>query len=97
MQQVELGGNIVLSGFQDMDGGTMIILKKIIGNYARKFSDATQNFEKLIVSLNPQNSEYFVDVQLMHDGSSITSQFSDKNIFFAIDNVMKKIETAVGC
>jgi hypothetical protein len=29
---LQLGGNIELSGFSNLEGGAMIVLKKIIGN-----------------------------------------------------------------
>ncbi|MBD3259811.1 hypothetical protein GF371_04255, partial [Candidatus Woesearchaeota archaeon] len=44
-ETIKLGGNIELSGFRDLDGGTMVILKKIVGNYVRKLSDNSEKFE----------------------------------------------------
>ena len=36
---MQLGGNIELSGFSGVDGASMIVLKKIIGNYGKHFSE----------------------------------------------------------
>ena len=41
---VQLGGNIELSGFRDIDGASMVVLKKIIGNYARRLSELSEKF-----------------------------------------------------
>ena len=42
---LQLGGNIELSGFREIDPASMVIIKKIVGNYARKFSDHFDGFE----------------------------------------------------
>ena len=46
---VELGGNIQLNGFSRLDGASMIILKKIVGNYAKKIAE--KNICEKIISL----------------------------------------------
>ena len=38
-ETIKLGGSIELSGFSNLDGGQMIVLKKIVGNYARKMEE----------------------------------------------------------
>ena len=51
LNSIELGGNIELSGFKDVDGGSMVILKKVVGNYVRKMNDMTSKFEKLSLNM----------------------------------------------
>ena len=46
-ETIKLGGSIELSGFSSLDGGQMIVLKKIVGNYARKMEEQCKNFEAL--------------------------------------------------
>ena len=36
---IELGGNIVLNGFRDLEPPELVVVKKIVGTYARKFAD----------------------------------------------------------
>ena len=48
---LQLGGNIELSGFSELDGGVMIVLKKIIGNYAKRMSEKASDFEKLSMNM----------------------------------------------
>ena len=35
---LQLGGNIELAGFKELDRDSMVVLKKIVGNYAKKFA-----------------------------------------------------------
>ena len=36
---MKLGGNIVLDGCDNLEPATLIVLKKMVGNYARKISE----------------------------------------------------------
>jgi len=86
-----LGGNIELSGFRDIDGGSMIVLKKIIGNYARKFSD-NHGSEKLALQL-AQNADVFsLTGSVVCKDKTCSAEHADKNVFFLVDSVLKKIE-----
>ncbi len=95
---VELGGSIQLTGFQEFDGGTMIVLKKIIGNYAKKYSDICKNFEQLSLRVKPihqaeDNKKFQVDAKVLNNGKPFNSNVTDKNIFVAVGSVLKKIES----
>ena len=92
----QLGGNIVLSGFREIDGGSMVILKKIVGNYARKFSDMCTNFESLQINMKTVHDNQFeLHGMVINNGQNTTSTFVDRNLFFAVDKIMKKIETSL--
>ena len=93
---MELGGNIQLSGFRHIDGASMVILKKIIGNYARKMSDITKKFESLHVTMKPvheteKSEKYEIHTKLMDNGKPIVSEVVERNLFVAVDNSLKKI------
>ncbi|MFC1768727.1 hypothetical protein ACFLZX_03090 [Nanoarchaeota archaeon] len=91
MDSQELGGNIILTGFSDFDGGTMIILKKIIGNYAKDFSEQINDFEKLHLKLNQEEQNYLVEAIVTCSGSEKTTNSSQPNIFMGVDNALKEI------
>lgn len=92
----QLGGNIELAGFKEVDGGSMIILKKIIGSYARKFSDKLNGIEKLSISVKKVgNSQFEVSGALHKEGQQYNSEIVDYNLFVGIDKVLKKIEGSV--
>ena len=93
---VQLGGNIQLSGFRDIDGASMVVLKKIIGNYARRMSELSGKFESLHVTMKPvhetQKSEkYEIHAKLMDNGKPIVSEVVERNLFIAVDNALKKV------
>ncbi|MBW2969338.1 hypothetical protein KY304_02730 [Candidatus Woesearchaeota archaeon] len=91
----QLGGNIELAGFRNLDGGSMIILKKIIGNYARKFSDRLENMEKLSITIKTVGSnQYEMKAKLVAGGEIFNSEVTDHNLFVLTDSLMKKIESS---
>ncbi len=97
---VELGGNIDLTGFREIEPGMMVVIKKIVGTYAKKFSEQRSDFEKLSISLKTvhktEGSEkYELHGKLMLGGKPVTSEVTDRNLFFALDSVMKKIENSL--
>ena len=97
---MQLGGNIELSGFRDIDGASMVVLKKIIGNYGRRFSEIAEKFESLKVTMKPvheteKSEKYEIHAQLMADGKSYVSEVVERNLFVAVDSVLKKIENEI--
>ena len=96
-ETLELGGNIELSGFQSLDRDSMIILKKIVGNYAKKFSETCKKFEKLslkmkLVHAKEKSEKYELRGMVVDGGKQYNTEITDRNLFFAVDKVFKKIE-----
>jgi len=94
---IELGGNIELSGFREFDSSTMLILKKIVGGYAKRFSDLCDDFEKLSVTMKEvhkteSSEKYEINAKVINKGKAHTSSITDRNLFFAFDSALKKIE-----
>ena len=89
---VELGGNIQLTGFSNVDGASMIILKKIVGNYAKKFSEKSSGFRKLKIIMNSEEG-YNFNAEVVTEGNSIIAETKDNNLFFALDSALKEIES----
>jgi len=94
-ETIKLGGNIELTGFSDLDGDSMIILKKIVGSYTRKFSDSLKDFEKLVLELNEQDNKYDINAKLMFGGKETSANAKDKNLFVALDSVLKELEKKI--
>ena len=96
-EPLALGGNIELSGFHGMDAGSMVIIKKMVGNYAKKLSDRVDNFEKLKITMKSvhereKSEKYEIHAQLFAGGKPFVSEDTDRNLFFVLDNVLKRIE-----
>jgi len=93
---VQLGGNITISGFRDIDGASMVVLKKIIGNYARKIAEMNDKFESLKVTMKSvhekeKSEKYEIHVNLMNNGKPFVSEVVERNLFIAVDNALKKV------
>ncbi|MBI3027253.1 hypothetical protein HYY70_04215 [Candidatus Woesearchaeota archaeon] len=95
-EDINLGGNIQLSGFREIDGSSMIVLKKIVGNYAKRISELTTRMEVLHLTLKPvhereKSEKYEVHAKVVDDGKVYASEITERNLFVAIDAVLKKI------
>ena len=92
---LKLGGNIELSGFSDLDGGVMIVLKKIVGNYAKRMSEKAADFEKLHLVMKTihakEKSEKYEIHAKMHAKDTLMGDATDRNLFVAVDNSLKSI------
>ncbi|MFP4403258.1 MAG: hypothetical protein ACOC3X_02670 [Nanoarchaeota archaeon] len=96
---MELGGNITLSGFKDLDKDTMIIIKKIIGSYIKKFNEKNSKFQSFSVNLKKtgetENSAIFeLKANLIAD-KQYNAETNDRNLLIAIDKLLKKLDSLV--
>ena len=99
-QTIQLGGNIELSGFKEIDGGSMIIIKKIVGSYVRKFADKTQNLQKFSLNMkkvhsNQENAIFELHGNIIRDGKTYSAETAERNLFVAVDSVMRKLENSI--
>jgi len=86
---MELGGNISLEGFDELEPGTLIVVKKMVGNYAKKISEKNK-FEKLELTLKKEAEKYKIEVKLIIEGKEKKEEAEDVNLFFTIDKVLGK-------
>ena len=93
---IELGGNIVLTGFKERDPAELVVIKKIVGNYARKFSDNVEGYESLNLIMKPIGGEkahkFQINAKLMHSGKMTTAEVTEINLFVCVSDVLKKLE-----
>ena len=93
---IELGGNITLVGFKEIEKAELIVVKKLVGSYVRKMSDTVSGFESITMTLKivhkTEGSEkYEVHAKAMVSGKPITSEKTDRNLFVGFDGVLKKV------
>ncbi len=89
---MELGGNIKLDGFNDVDASTLIIIKKIVGNYAKRIQEETSPFQELLLHLISQEDPKQINIQARLIGEkNCDTKVSDCNLFFAIDKALSQI------
>jgi len=87
---ISLGGNIELFGAGWIDPASMIVLKKIVGNYVREFSQKT-GVQKLSVSFSKQDSSINIISALITTNNSHSSECSHSNLFICLDESLKNI------
>ncbi len=96
---LDLGGVIKLSGFRSLDRSTMVVVKKMVGSYARKFSDLFDGFERVAVDLKivHENEEskkgrYELNAKAIISGKPFIAEEESHNLFIGLDSVFKKLE-----
>jgi len=98
---MELGGNIHLVGFSGLATPELLIVKKIVGGYARKLSDDLgEKFEKLSVTLKivhprEKSEKHELHVKVLVKGRPCVAEIVDRNLFVGLDAVLKKALTEV--
>lgn len=95
MQEQQLGGNIVLSNF-DLDKQEMMVVMKIVGNYAKKIN-SFQKYDQLKLELKSSakakdsNRKFEIHAILDLSGKKLAAKDQGFNVFTTLDNVLKKI------
>ncbi len=93
---IELGGNITLVGFKEIEPAELIVVKKIVGGYARKLSDTVENFESLSMTLKeihktPKSQKFEIHGKVLAGGKSYNSEVVERNLFVVLDSTLKKL------
>ncbi len=93
-ESMELGGNIILTGFKDVPKSDMIVLKKIVGNYVRKFRDKMKDYEGLRITLKPLHGgkSYQLNGELVGAKERYNAETENRNLFVGVDELLKKLE-----
>ncbi len=95
-EDIKLGEQIILSGFQGLDGGSMVILRKMIGNEVRKISDKCEQFEtiRLVLKKTHQTEAsevYEINGNLTDNGKHFNAKVEERNLFLAVSKVLEKL------
>ena len=90
MDTMQLGGNIELSGFNDVEKAKLVVIKKMVGNYAKEMSEKNTNFKKLKVTMTQENDQVTVKAEMEAD-NAIVGEETGNNLFMALDSALKKV------
>ena len=86
---IELGGNIKLDGFSDVDPSTLIVIKKLVGNYARRVQERVCKFDELVLERR-LGSEVTLHARVRGE-KDLVAEASDQNLFFAMEKVFSSL------
>ncbi len=97
---LELGGNIELSGFSEIDSASLIIVKKVVGNYVKKISEQNKKFEKLSLNMKEvhkteKSEKYEIHCVVTIGGKNFASEITERNLFVGIDSVLRKVDKEI--
>ncbi len=93
---IELGGNITLVGFKELGYAELVVIKKIVGNHARKIAEK-KAFSHLTLTLKPihkttdEVSKFEIKAKIDMDGKIYNTDLVERNLFIALDTILKKL------
>ena len=86
---IELGGNIKLDGFDNLEPAKLIVIKKLSGSHTKKITEKTKDFKEIIINLKSE-TPYKIELQLFSEKNH-TSIAEDKNLFYAFDKAFLQL------
>lgn len=93
---IKLGENIQLAGFKELDPGTMVIVRKMVGNHVKKIQDDYKDFRYLKLSLKKVHQREHAEIYELHADLHLAKIYAakkeDRNLFVALDEVLKAID-----
>lgn len=87
---IRLGEQIELYGFEAVDRGALVILRKVIGNAARTLAEKYPKFQKLVVHLEGAGL-LLITVELADNDQTKTASAEGTNLFFTLDKALKQL------
>ena len=90
---INLGEKIELEGFKEIASAELVILKKLIGNFANKFGD----FEELKLHLKDVHKteasvKFEVNGKLKKENKEYNAEVTNYNLFFAVNEVLDRLK-----
>lgn len=76
---IVLGDKISLDGFDDLSPASLIVVKKMVGSFAKKLAE-DKGYDRLeIVKINDT-----ISVKSIKEGKTYEGESSDNNMFFSL-------------
>ena len=92
--------NVELSGFKGLDEDAMSDVKKIVSTHLKRYREICQGFETLMLKMKKihaqeHSEKYEISAALMDKGKMYNSTITDKNLIFAVDTTLEKLESEI--
>ena len=58
-EDLQLGGNITLGGFKEVEPAKMVVVKKMVGNYIKRVQDKDVGFEGVLINMKKVHDSKF--------------------------------------
>lgn len=92
---MELGGNIELFGADECSDNELVVIKKIVGHFAKYFTETYPGFEGLRVTFDVHNAKHVLTASIQLGEEQISSENTHRNLFFALDAALKGVEEKI--
>ena len=95
---MELGENVVLSGFKEVDPSTMISVRRVVENHVQTLKGHfKEKFNKLRLTLKDvhkreTSQKYELHSHVIIDNKDFHSEHTDRNLLVGLDKVIKKVQ-----
>jgi hypothetical protein len=98
---MELGGMIQLTGFSKVEKSELVVVKKVVGGYARRFSERFKDFKGLHLIMKEVHRRekggiFEISAKLSFGPKHVSCREEDRNMYFCIDKVLKNVEALAG-
>lgn len=95
-EDLHLGDKIVLSGFSDLDRSEMVVVKKVVGTYVKKFIEMDPDFQELslhlkIVHEREQSVVFEIKGNYVSGSGNFNSNENGRNLYVILDLSLRKI------
>ena len=90
---IELGGNIKLDGFSELNPADLLIVKKLVGNHVKNICDLREDFKEITVTLKSSKQKAFELETFLSLDKPLRSNASGSNLFFAVDQALKNLHS----
>ncbi len=96
-ENINLGPSIELVGFKELDRGAMPVIKKIVGHGVKTLSEKSKNFQRIKITMKSihkgeGHGQYELHAMADIGGKSVTSELTERNLYFGLSNLLNKIE-----
>ncbi|MDO8555792.1 MAG: hypothetical protein Q7R96_01290 [Nanoarchaeota archaeon] len=88
---LELGGNIRLSGFSEIEPAALIVVKKMVGNYTKKIAERATGFQDIHVNMKKVHEHSHEVIAKVTADKIYNAEVTDYNLFFALDKALSKV------
>ena len=87
---IELGGHIKLTNFDNLEPAKLIVVKKIVGSFTKKISEAKKDFKEISIELKEESDKFTISGKLITSKEK-TSSSTNENLFFALNAVLEEL------
>jgi len=88
---MKLGGNITLDGFENLEPAMLVVVKKMVGIYAKRFSETLGSVD----SLEVVRSENSISVRLTSKEKTFEENANDNNLFVTLSKALTNLANKI--